>query len=72
MSFCYVIYEASSNKALKNYPYQGGSSEDRERASALAIEFAEKMLATGYPCLVEHIGVSGVGVLILDQTKPKK
>jgi hypothetical protein len=59
--FCYAVFH--NNVQIRVYPYDIVGS-DWQRARTLAIELAEKNERSGYKCIVEHFGVSGVGTVV--------
>ena len=60
---CFVAFEVKSNKQLRVFPYSV-AQKDRQRMKDKAIDFANDLHNAGYPCIVEDIGISGVGSLV--------
>ena len=60
---CFVVFEAKSNKQLRVFPYSI-AQKDRQRMKDKAINFANDLYNKGYPCIVEDIGIAGVGSLV--------
>lgn len=58
---CYAVFH--NGVQIRVYPY-APEGNDWQRARTLAIELAEKNERSGYKCLVEHFGVSGVGTVV--------
>jgi hypothetical protein len=62
---CYAVFHngVQIRVQIRVYPYDP-KGNDWQRARTLAIELAEKNERSGYKCLVEHFGVSGVGTVV--------
>ena len=60
---CFVVFEAKSNKQLRVFPYSI-VQKDRQQMKDKAIDFANDLHNKGYPCIVEDIGIAGVGSLV--------
>lgn len=58
---CFAIFHNA--RQVRVFSFELGSYRDRERAKRLALEFAQKSTAAGYPSTVEEFGLSGVGVV---------
>ena len=60
---CFVVFEVKSNKQIRVFPYSI-AQKDRQRMKDKAIASAKDLHNAGYPCIVEDIGISGVGWLV--------
>jgi hypothetical protein len=69
---CFAVWLKSPNRQIRVYEYTFDNSSDRARAETLARNFADAQHANGYPCTVEHFGISGVGVLVYDTASKGK
>ena len=65
----YAVFEKSTDKQIRVYPYDVLVPGDYLRAERLAFELARKNHKNGYPCIVERFHLVDVGVLILDTEK---
>ena len=61
---CFVVFEVKSNKQIRVFPYSIAQKDDRQRMKEKAIASAKDLHNAGYPCIVEDIGISGVGSLV--------
>ena len=69
---CYVIWDKRTNYTLKVYPYFTTIKDDWKRAEQLALNFAHKNHAAGYPTIVEVFHMCSVGKQVLDTEKAEQ
>lgn len=64
---CFVVYLKATNKQIRVFHFDLFDNNDMKRADNLAVDFAMKQHANGYPCTIEQFTFSSdIGYHVFD------